>query len=108
MDEVLHELSLLNTRFDTFAHKLDTIEHKLDRIDKRLDTIEQQVGTLHTMILANHEDLESLRTIVESNSEAIQRIESKFGMRITQVETNSHEIQRLTEAFNAKFPGYME
>ena len=105
MDEVLQELRALNSRFDSFEGRMNA---RLDAIDNTLDQLMALVVASHEDILENRTEIRSLRNLVEENSEAIQRIEGKFEMKIAQIETNSHEIDRLRVAFNAKFPGYME
>ena len=105
MDEVLQELRALNSRFDSCEGRMNA---RLDAIDNTLDQLMALVVASHEDILENRTEIRSLRNLVEENSEAIQRIEGKFEMKIAQIETNSHEIDRLRVAFNAKFPGYME
>lgn len=105
MDEVLQELRALNARFDAFE------EH----INSRLDSIDSELTKLMVLVVANHDDImgnrdaiQNLRSLVEANSEAIERIESRFTRKISQIDSNSHDIQRLLEAFNSKYPGYLE
>ena len=105
MDEVLQELRALNARFDAFeAH----INNRLDNIDNTLNQLMALVEANHEDVLENRAHIQSLRELVDANSEALHRIEGKFQLKIQQIEDNSHEIERLTEAFNAKFPGYLE
>ena len=55
-------------------------------------------------IMENRQEIKSLRELVEANSEAIERIESRFTQKISQIDSSSHDIQRLLDAFNAKYP----
>ena len=105
MDEVLQELRALNARFEAFEVHMN----------KRLDAIDGTLSQLMALVVANNEDImenrqeiKSLRELVEANSEAIERIESRFTQKISQIDSNSHDIQRLLNAFNAKYPGYLE
>lgn len=105
MDEVLQEIRALNARFDAFE---DGINTRLDAIDSKLKELMALVVANHDEIRANRTEIQSLRELVNVNSKALQRIESKFQMKIDQIETNAHEIERLSEAFKAKFPGFLE
>lgn len=105
MDEVLQELRALNARFDAYE---TNVNGRLDAIDKKLNELMSLVVANHEDILENRNEIRTLRELVDANSDALQRIESNLRLRAEQIESNSHEIERLTEAFNAKFPGYLE
>lgn len=105
MDEVLQELRALNARFEAFETH---VNGRLDAVDETLRQLMIMVAANHEDIMANRSEIQSLRELVEANSEAIHRMEGKFSLKISQIDSNSHDIQRLLEAFDAKFPGYME
>ena len=105
MDEILQELRALNARFEALEVH---INGRLDAIDRMLNQLLVMVEANNEEIIANRAAIQGLRELVESNSEAVQRIESRFALKISQIDSTSHDIQRLLDAFNAKYPGYLE
>ncbi|MDE2951252.1 MAG: hypothetical protein OXT68_10855, partial [Chloroflexota bacterium] len=46
--------------------------------------------------------------MIQANNETLVRVEHKVNLKSGQIQANTNDIQRLTEAFNTKFPGYLE